>query len=80
MRNPQPPDGADTIRALKQRLADDGRQFENIVKDVRDKGNWDDGFVDALCDPPEAFTYGGMLLHVATFSAYRLDAGHPRVP
>jgi AraC family transcriptional regulator len=27
--------------------------------------------VDALCDPPQSFTYGGMLSHVLTFSTYR---------
>ena len=24
-----------------------------------------------LCDPPEVFTYGGMVAHVLTFAAYR---------
>jgi hypothetical protein len=27
--------------------------------------------VDAFCDPPESFTYGGMLVHVTTFSTWR---------
>jgi len=31
----------------------------------------DDTFVDALCDPPEVFTYGGMVAHVLTFAAHR---------
>ena len=34
------------------------------------EGRLDDTFVDALCDPPEVFTYGGMIAHVLTFSAY----------
>jgi len=28
-------------------------------------------FVDALCEPPETFTFGGMFAHVITFNAYR---------
>jgi AraC family transcriptional regulator len=24
-----------------------------------------------VCDPPEVFTYGGMVAHVLTFAAYR---------
>jgi AraC family transcriptional regulator len=47
------------------------REFVDRVRAIRDRGEWDTGFVDALCDPPESFTYGGMLAHVATFSAYR---------
>ena len=32
---------------------------------------WEDTFVDALCEPPETFTFGGMFAHVITFNAYR---------
>jgi hypothetical protein len=28
---------------------------------------WDSGFVDALCEPPQSFTFGGVLAHVVTF-------------
>ena len=31
----------------------------------------DETFVDAVCEPPEVFTYGGMLAHVLTFAAHR---------
>ena len=27
--------------------------------------------MDAICDPPEVFTYGGMIAHVLTFAAHR---------
>ena len=30
-----------------------------------------DTFVDALCDPPRVFTYGGMVAHVLTYAAHR---------
>ena len=36
-----------------------------------DQGRLDDTFVDALCEPAEVFTYGGMIAHVLTFAAYR---------
>jgi len=41
---------------------------------VRDRGAWDDAFVDALCEPPQSFTYGGVLSHVLTFGAVRREA------
>lgn len=60
-----------SIQGLKERLAASGPEFHRIVKETRERGKWDAGFVDALCDPPESFTYGGMLAHIVTFSAYR---------
>jgi AraC-like DNA-binding protein len=68
---PEPTEDDTSIPALKSRLAHYGREFERLVKQARDDGSWDDGFVDVSCSPPEAFTYGGMLNHVMTFSAYR---------
>ena len=35
------------------------------------EGRAGETFVDAICDPPESFTYGGVLAHVLTFSAVR---------
>src|SRR5436309_2883853 len=37
----------------------------------RARGAWDTAFVDATCEPPESFTYGGMAAHVLTWSAHR---------
>jgi AraC family transcriptional regulator len=68
---PEPLDDDDSLSGLKKRLGAYGSEFERLVKHARDTGSWDDGFVDATCRPPEAFTYGGMLNHVMTFSAYR---------
>jgi hypothetical protein len=50
-----------------------GRAFERFARRVRDRGAWDDAFVDALCEPPEMFTYGGVLAHVLTFGAVRRE-------
>jgi AraC-like DNA-binding protein len=45
--------------------------FHGVLNDVRNRSAWDDTFVDALCEPPETFTFGGMFAHVITFNAYR---------
>ena len=45
--------------------------FHGVLTEVRNRGTWEDTFVDALCEPPETFTFGGMFAHVITFNAYR---------
>ncbi len=45
--------------------------FMEIVRDVRDGDRWDEMFVDELCCPAETFSYGSMIAHVITFSAFR---------
>jgi AraC family transcriptional regulator len=56
---------------LRKRLREAGPAFVEIVRDARTRGGWDTAFVDATCEPPESFTYGGMAAHVLTHSAYR---------
>jgi AraC family transcriptional regulator len=46
-------------------------EFQRVLCNVRARGEWDDTFVDELCQPPETFTFGGMLAHVVTFNSYR---------
>lgn len=46
-------------------------EFNRILKEVRDHGSWDDTFVDALCEPAETFTFGGMFAHMMTYNSYR---------
>lgn len=50
------------------------RDFARIAKRIRDRGAYDDAFVDALCEPPQSFTYGGVLSHVLAFGAVRREA------
>ena len=50
------------------------RAFARLARSIRDRGAWDDAFVDALCEPPQSFTYGGVLAHVLTFGAVRREA------
>jgi AraC family transcriptional regulator len=49
------------------------REFARIARTLRDRGAWDDAFVDALCEPPQSFTYGGVVAHVLTFGAIRRE-------
>ncbi len=45
--------------------------FHTVLTQVRNRSAWEDTFVDALCEPPETFTFGGMFAHVITFNFYR---------
>ena len=60
-----------TPSAMLARLEKADAAFHRVLTDVRDRGAWLDTFVDALCEPPETFTFGGMFAHVITFNAYR---------
>ena len=56
---------------MRRRLAEEGPTYLSHVRTVVDDGRLDDTFVDALCEPAEVFTYGGMIAHVLTFAAHR---------
>jgi AraC-like DNA-binding protein len=56
---------------LRERLAAAGPAFVRVVREAGTRNTWDTAFVDATCDPPESFTYGGMAAHVLTWSAHR---------
>ena len=66
-----PASGAgDWLAALRARGAGRSRGSR---KRIRDRGAYDDAFVDALCEPPQSFTYGGVLSHVLAFGAVRRE-------
>lgn len=66
------PDASDrSIDGLRARHARSSEQFLELVRRIRDRGEWDCTFIDALCEPPQSFTFGGAVTHVVTFSAYR---------
>ena len=46
-------------------------KVDRVLKDVRNRNAWSDSFVDALCEPAETFTFGGMFAHVVTFNSYQ---------
>lgn len=60
--------------ALLRRFDVGARAFARIVRRIRDRGAWDDAFVDALCEPPQSFTYGGVVAHVLSYGAVRREA------
>src|SRR5262249_20739982 len=60
-----------TPSAMLARLDKADTAFHGVLTDVRNRSAWEDTFVDALCEPPETFTFGGMFAHVITFNAYR---------
>jgi AraC-like DNA-binding protein len=66
---PDPPDDQD----LLERHAAAATAFARIARSIRDRGAWDDAFVDALCEPPQSFTYGGVLSHVLAYGAIRRE-------
>jgi AraC family transcriptional regulator len=66
-----PTSGDRTAAGLRGRLATAGPRFRELVLTPIHAGQAGDTFIDAMCDPPQTFTYGGVLAHVLTFSAVR---------
>lgn len=60
-----------TPDALLSRFAAADATFNRILTDVRNRNAWSDTFVDALCEPPETFSFVGMFAHVITFNTYQ---------
>ena len=59
------------IGSIRRRLAEAGPEFLTTVRAKSEAGQLDETFVDAICEPPKVFTYGGMIAHVLTFAAHR---------
>jgi AraC family transcriptional regulator len=59
--------------SLLERFDAAAKRFERIARSLRDRGAWDDAFVDALCEPPQSFTYGGVFAHVLEYGAIRRE-------
>lgn len=57
--------------AMLKRLEKTDKELHRIFQDVGKRGAWDDTFVDALCEPAETFTFGGVFAHIMTFNAHR---------
>ncbi len=61
----------ETVDSMRRRLAREGPAYLEHVRSVVSGGRLDETFVDALCEPAEVFTYGGVIAHVLTFAAHR---------
>src|SRR5262245_9274288 len=57
--------------AMLARLEKTDVEFHKILGEVGSRGEWDATFVDALCEPAETFTFGGVFAHIITFNAHR---------
>jgi AraC family transcriptional regulator len=66
-----PPRDGVSISALQARLAAVQPQFASLVRRIRDRNEWDDAFIDALCTPPVSFTFGSVVAHILTVSVIR---------
>lgn len=65
-----PEPGGGDVRERFERAA---VAFSRIARGIRDRAAWDDAFVDALCEPPQSFSYGGVLSHVLSYGAVRRE-------
>ena len=66
-----PPPSQRSPQAMLQRLEKTDAELHRIFSDIRNRSAWDDTFVDALCEPAETFTFGGVFAHIMTFNAHR---------
>ena len=66
-----PPKLQRSPQAMLQRLEKTDVGLHRIFSDVRNRSAWDDTFIDALCEPAETFTFGGVFAHIMTFNAHR---------
>ena len=60
-----------TAKALLDRFERAETDFLRVFKDIRARNAWDETFVDALCEPPETFTYGGVFGSIVMYNGYR---------
>jgi len=70
-REAPPDDRGRSLPELRGRFERSSEEFAAVVRDIRERCAWDTAFVDAVCDPPESFTFGAMVAHVLTWSAHR---------
>ncbi|MDO8187104.1 helix-turn-helix domain-containing protein [Conexibacter sp. JD483] len=60
--------------ALLRRLDRAGPACAKLVRALGARGAWEDAFVDALCEPPQMFTYGGVVAHLLSAGTIRREA------
>lgn len=73
--NPMGAKQDDTPKGMLARWAVVENDWRELVKNVETEGRWDEVFIDALCEQPETFSFGGMIAHVLDHSArHRTEA------
>lgn len=63
-----------SIEGMLKRLDSAFGEFMALTRKVRDERLWESSFMDMVCEPPETFTYSGIIAHMVNFSAYRRTA------
>ncbi|HLK13679.1 MAG TPA: helix-turn-helix transcriptional regulator [Fimbriimonadaceae bacterium] len=63
--------GPTTLPEMRDALERGRVAFIEIIRSVERDHSWNLTFVDAVCEPPEVFSYGGVIGHVLTYNAYR---------
>ncbi|MDP2774928.1 MAG: DinB family protein, partial [Nocardioides sp.] len=66
-----PPRQSDEAAALLDRHDAVAPRWLAAVRDIDQRGAWEDRLIDALCDPPESFVLSSVVAHVLTFAAHR---------
>jgi AraC family transcriptional regulator len=66
-----PGPGGRTLEELRRRHQVAGARVVELVTGMDVEDRWGDVFIDTLCDPPQAFTYGAVVGHMLTFAAHR---------
>ncbi|QLY34603.1 DinB family protein [Nocardia huaxiensis] len=71
-------DGEDLPGAQSGAIDDLVRRHDRVtarwldtIREIDQRGGWDDTLIDALCDPPESFVLGSVIAHVLSYSAHR---------
>jgi AraC family transcriptional regulator len=67
---PRPPADRTPAR-MKERAKQADLNLDQAFAQIAAEHRWDDEFVDALCEPAETFSYGGVFAHIITFNAHR---------
>ncbi len=60
-----------SLNALEERLNRAERDFLALYARVRDQDAFNERFVDAVCEPPETFTYAYVFAHLLNFGSSR---------
>jgi AraC family transcriptional regulator len=61
----------DSVGGMRRRFDAAVPVYRAAITRIVANNEWNTAFVDAVCEPPQTFTYGGAVAHVLTFSAYR---------
>ena len=64
-----PDESEGSVAGLRERYASAGPRWKEMAVGALADGRSDETFIDALCEPPRTFTYGGAVGHVLTYGA-----------